>query len=113
MADFSSEGKLDGIDSFEHHGEVLKWKITFHYQDRQFPGIVDISSEPHQRGLGDGCLGSHAAGRRLGQVANNHIGQLPTRVAPVAVSVENQPLHLNRDPARSDIGKLLRQGVRP
>jgi 5-methylcytosine-specific restriction endonuclease McrBC GTP-binding regulatory subunit McrB len=42
VADLASEGKLDEIDSFEHLGDVLKWKIAFHYQDRQFPVIVDI-----------------------------------------------------------------------
>ncbi len=35
-------GDLDGIEAFEHLGEATKWKIAFHYQNRQAPTIVDI-----------------------------------------------------------------------
>ena len=36
------QGDLDAIESFEHLGEAFKWKIAFHYQNRQQPAIVDI-----------------------------------------------------------------------
>jgi hypothetical protein len=36
------EGDLDGIEAFDHLGEATKWKIAFHYQNRQQPVIVDI-----------------------------------------------------------------------
>jgi len=42
VADWAAKGDLDAIESFEHLGEAFKWKIAFHYQDRQAPVIVDI-----------------------------------------------------------------------
>ena len=42
VADLAAEGNVDGIGAFTHLGEVLKWKIAFHYQDRRVPVIVDI-----------------------------------------------------------------------
>lgn len=42
VANFAAQGDLDAIESFVHLGEAFKWKIAFHYQDRQAPVIVDI-----------------------------------------------------------------------
>jgi 5-methylcytosine-specific restriction protein B len=42
VADLAARGDVDGIEAFEHLGEAFKWKIAFHYQDRQAPVIVDI-----------------------------------------------------------------------
>ena len=42
VADLAAQGDLDGIQAFDHLGEAIKWKIAFHYQDRQAPVIVDI-----------------------------------------------------------------------
>lgn len=42
VADWAAKGDLDVIESFEHLGEAFKWKIAFHYQNRQAPVIVDI-----------------------------------------------------------------------
>ncbi|GGO77656.1 hypothetical protein GCM10011348_07710 [Marinobacterium nitratireducens] len=42
VADLSAQGDVDGIEAFEHLGEAVKWKIAFHYQNRQAPVIVDI-----------------------------------------------------------------------
>ena len=42
VADWAAKGDLDAIESFEHLGEAFKWKIAFHYQNRQKPVIVDI-----------------------------------------------------------------------
>jgi 5-methylcytosine-specific restriction protein B len=42
MADLAARGDLDGIEAFDHLGEAIKWKIAFHYQNRQSPVIVDI-----------------------------------------------------------------------
>lgn len=42
VADLAAQGDLDGIDAFVHLGEAFKWKIAFHYQDRQAPVIVAI-----------------------------------------------------------------------
>ena len=42
LADWAAKGDLDAIESFEHLGEVYKWKIAFHYQNRQSPVVVDI-----------------------------------------------------------------------
>ncbi|OAL81524.1 hypothetical protein AY606_01965 [Acinetobacter sp. SFB] len=42
VANWAAEGNLDAIESFEYLGEAFKWKIAFHYQNRQSPMIVDI-----------------------------------------------------------------------
>lgn len=42
VAELAARGDLDAIEAFEHLGEAFKWKIAFHYQDRQAPVIVDI-----------------------------------------------------------------------
>lgn len=42
LAALAANGDLDGIEAFEHLGEATKWKIAFHYQNRQAPVIVDI-----------------------------------------------------------------------
>lgn len=42
VADWAAKGDLDAIESFDHLGEAFKWKIAFHYQNRQMPVIVDI-----------------------------------------------------------------------
>lgn len=42
IAALAANGDLDGIEAFDHLGEATKWKITFHYQSRQQPVIVDI-----------------------------------------------------------------------
>lgn len=42
VATLAANGDLDGIEAFGHLGEATKWKIAFHYQNRQTPVIVDI-----------------------------------------------------------------------
>ncbi|EGR1891221.1 hypothetical protein D3O61_06205 [Vibrio vulnificus] len=42
VAGWAASGDLDAIESFEHLGEAFKWKIAFHYQNRQAPNIVAI-----------------------------------------------------------------------
>jgi 5-methylcytosine-specific restriction enzyme B len=42
VADWAAKGDLDAIEAFDHLGESFKWKIAFHYQNRQSPVIVDI-----------------------------------------------------------------------
>ncbi|BAO29671.1 McrB family protein [Sulfuritalea hydrogenivorans] len=42
VATMAENGDLDGIEAFEHLGEAFKWKIAFHYQNREAPVIVDI-----------------------------------------------------------------------
>ena len=42
VAQLASVGDLDAIEAFEHLGEAFKWKIAFHYQDRQAPVLVHI-----------------------------------------------------------------------
>jgi len=42
VAALAANGDLDGIEAFDHLGEATKWKIAFHYQNRQAPVIVDI-----------------------------------------------------------------------
>ena len=42
VAGLAAQGKLNEIEAFEHLGETVKWKIAFHYQDRQSPTIASI-----------------------------------------------------------------------
>lgn len=42
VAGWAATGDLEAIESFEHLGEAFKWKIAFHYQNRQTPVIVAI-----------------------------------------------------------------------
>lgn len=42
VAQFAEQGDLDAIDSLDIFGEVYRWKIAFHYQNRQTPQIVNI-----------------------------------------------------------------------
>lgn len=42
VADWAAKGDLGAIESFEYLGEAFKWKVAFHYQNRQTPVIVDI-----------------------------------------------------------------------
>ena len=42
IAALAANGDLDGIEAFDQLGEATKWKIAFHYQNRQQPVIVDI-----------------------------------------------------------------------
>lgn len=42
VADVAAGGDLEGIEAFECLSETCKWKIAFHYKNRQAPVIVDI-----------------------------------------------------------------------
>jgi 5-methylcytosine-specific restriction endonuclease McrBC GTP-binding regulatory subunit McrB len=42
VADLAAQGNLDAIEAFALLGEAFKWKIAFHYQDRENPVILDI-----------------------------------------------------------------------
>ncbi|PAT30841.1 hypothetical protein CLI92_14490 [Vandammella animalimorsus] len=42
LADWAAQGDLEAIEAFEHLGEAFKWKIAFHYQNRQAPVILNI-----------------------------------------------------------------------
>lgn len=42
VATLAAQGDVTGIEAFEQLGEAFKWKIAFHYQNRQEPVIVDI-----------------------------------------------------------------------
>ncbi|MDD9210364.1 McrB family protein [Aeromonas dhakensis] len=42
VVNWAANGDLEAIDAFEQLGEAFKWKIAFHYQNRQSPVIVPI-----------------------------------------------------------------------
>lgn len=42
VATLAAKGDVDGIGAFKRLGEAFKWKIAFHYQNRQKPVIVDV-----------------------------------------------------------------------
>lgn len=42
VATLAASGDLDKIEAFKHLGEAFKWKIAFHYQNRQQPVIVGV-----------------------------------------------------------------------
>ena len=42
VATLAAQGDVDCIDAFKDFGEATKWKIAFHYQNRQQTVIVDV-----------------------------------------------------------------------
>lgn len=42
VAEMAAKGDVDGIEAFKHLGEAFKWKIAFHYQNRENPVIVPV-----------------------------------------------------------------------
>lgn len=42
VAELAARGNVASIEAFEYLGEAFKWKIAFHYQDRQAPVIVGV-----------------------------------------------------------------------
>ncbi|WP_445612119.1 McrB family protein [Hafnia alvei] len=42
VVNWAEKGDLEAIDAFEQLGVAFKWKIAFHYQNRQSPVIVPI-----------------------------------------------------------------------
>lgn len=42
LVGYAQAGDLDNIDQIDVFGDVVKWKIAFHYQDRDAPCIVDV-----------------------------------------------------------------------
>ncbi|MFC4276139.1 McrB family protein [Achromobacter aloeverae] len=42
VAALAAQGDVEGLDAFKDLGEAFKWKIAFHYQNRQKPLIVDV-----------------------------------------------------------------------
>jgi 5-methylcytosine-specific restriction endonuclease McrBC GTP-binding regulatory subunit McrB len=42
IAQFAAEGNLEAIEKVEVLGDITKWKIAFHYQDRSKLTVVDV-----------------------------------------------------------------------
>jgi 5-methylcytosine-specific restriction protein B len=42
IAELAARGDLDGLENLEGLGQAVKWKVAFHYQNRNAPSIVDI-----------------------------------------------------------------------
>lgn len=42
VVNWAASGDLNAIETFEHLGEAFKWKIAFHYQNREMPTIAAI-----------------------------------------------------------------------
>lgn len=68
VAHFAAKGDLEAIDAFDQLGEAFKWKIAFHYQNRQDPVIVPIFKPV--------CLASY-----LGSSANQGMAALQREVS--------------------------------
>lgn len=45
VANFARTGQLEQIDRIKELGDTYKWKIAFHYQNRQHPTIVNVFTE--------------------------------------------------------------------
>jgi 5-methylcytosine-specific restriction protein B len=42
IASLAAQGNIDGIEALDQLGEATKWKIAFHYQNREAPVILGI-----------------------------------------------------------------------
>jgi 5-methylcytosine-specific restriction protein B len=51
VARFAAEGDLDSIQDMDMFGEVYRWKIAFHYQNRHEPQIVNIFTKTPLKAL--------------------------------------------------------------
>jgi len=75
VADWASKGELDAIESFGELGEAFKWKIAFHYQNRQSPAILDIFKRaPLAVFVGD------TASQRMGALQKAAVSKRPVDV---------------------------------
>jgi len=45
VATYARTGLLEQIDRIKELGDTYKWKIAFHYQNRQYPTIVNVFTE--------------------------------------------------------------------
>lgn len=45
VATYARTGQLEQIDRIKELGDAYKWKIAFHYQNRQSPSIIDVFTE--------------------------------------------------------------------
>lgn len=83
VAELAAQGDLAGIEDYDHLGEAFKWKIAFHYQNRQQPVIVDIFKRaPLAAYTGDtvnkdmATLQKSALGKRTDDMGILEFGQL-------------------------------------
>lgn len=51
VARFAAQGDLDSIQAMDMFGEVYRWKIAFHYQNRNEPQIVNIFTKTPLKAL--------------------------------------------------------------
>jgi 5-methylcytosine-specific restriction protein B len=51
VARLAAQGDLDAIETFDLFGEVYRWKIAFHYQNRDAPRLVNIFTQTPLRAL--------------------------------------------------------------
>lgn len=42
VAEMAARDDLESIEAFRNLGEAIKWKIAFHYQNRQSPSIINV-----------------------------------------------------------------------
>ncbi len=73
VATFATSGDLDGIENFDHLGEAYKWKIAFHYQDRETPAIVDIFKKAPLNAF----AGAEATGRSMAALQRSALAKRP------------------------------------
>jgi len=74
VAGWAAKGDLEAIESFGLLGEAFKWKIAFHYQNRQAPVIVDHFQAGTTGGIRQQqCKPGH------GHVADSNARQTPRR----------------------------------
>ncbi len=85
VATLAAQGDLDGIEKFKHLGEDYKWKIAFHYQNRQSPVIVDIFKKaPLTVFVGDTATRSMAVVARRSGIRAADLGSLEPEEASIA-----------------------------
>ncbi|MBS4010722.1 MAG: AAA family ATPase [Roseovarius sp.] len=75
VAELAQKGDLDAIDAFKNLGEVFKWKIAFHYQDRQAPIMVNIFRRDWLAAFGGDTEKSNMATLQNVVMAKRPVGQ--------------------------------------
>ena len=75
IATLAQNSDLDGIDAFDFLGEATKWKIAFHYQNRQQPVIVDIFKRAPLAAYAGGTSSQSMATLQKATLAKKPVGE--------------------------------------
>lgn len=78
IAKLAAQGDVDGIEKLQYLGSATKWKIAFHYQNRQSPVMVGILTMPSLEVFLAGIGRLPGVSRNMATLQKAAVGQRPT-----------------------------------